>query len=491
MRTLTKLDSGPVSRDLVRWVGLLAGPLVAVLAYAFLPESFVAATGEVADLGDAGRVTLGLMLWMAIWWMTEAVAIEATSLLPVVVLPLGGVESISDAAAPYGSPLIFLFLGGFLLALSMQRWGLDRRIALVTLKFAGTRPANMTGAFMVATAAMSACVSNTATVAIMVPIALSVTRFVEDEGGAFRVSLLLSIAYAASIGGLATIIGSPPNGFLTQYLSEELGLEITFLGWLQVGLPVTLVFLPLAWLLLTRVVFKVSNEPLAGVREVVRAGLRELGPVNAGERVTFFVFLLAVICWVTRPAIAMLFPGVTDAGIAIGAGLLLFVLPLDRRGGRALDWSTAKGLPWGVLILFGGGLSLAAAVGNFGVAEFIGSSARGIHGLPLTWTVLVVTCGMVFLTELTSNTATAATMIPLLTALAPGLGINPLELVVPATLAASCAFMLPVATPPNAIVFGSGYISMQQMMRAGVWLNVVAVLLLSLLCRFVLVPLMQ
>jgi len=478
-----------VARRIVRWIGLVAGPLAAALAYWLLPESFLAATGEVTELTDAGRVTLGLMLWMAIWWMTEAIAIEATSFLPLVVLPLSGAASMSVAAAPYASPLIFLFLGGFLLALSMQRWGLDRRIALVTLKLVGTRPANMMGGFMVATAAMSACVSNTATVAMMVPIALSVTRCVGNEAGkAFRVSLLLSIAYAASIGGLATIIGSPPNGFLAQYASEELGLEVTFLGWLKVGLPITVVFLPLTWLLLTRVIFKVPREPFAGGRELVQSGLRELGPVNAGERLTFFVFVLAVVCWVTRPAIAKFVPGITDAGIAITAGLLLFVLPVDRGGVRALDWNTAKKLPWGVLVLFGGGLSLAAAVGDFGVAELIGASARGMGELPPLWTVLAITGGMIFLTELTSNTATVATMIPLLAALAPSFGLSPVELVVPATLAASCAFMLPVATPPNAIVFGSGYISMQQMMRAGLWLNAVAVLLLTVLCHFVIVP---
>lgn len=471
----------------MRWLGLGAGPLAAALAYGLLPEAFVSGAGEVTEFTDSGRVTLGLMLWMAIWWMTEAVAIEATSFLPLVVLPLSGAASMSAASTPYASPLIFLFLGGFLLALSMQRWGLDRRIALVTLKLVGTRPANMMGGFMVATAVMSACVSNTATVAMMVPIALSVTRFVGDDAGhSFRVSLLLSIAYAASIGGLATIIGSPPNGFLAQYASEGLGHPITFLSWLAVGLPVSAVFLPLTWLLLTRVIFEVPREPIVGGRESVERGWRELGPVNAGERVTFLVFVLAVTCWVARPLIAQVAPGVTDAGIAITAGVLLFVFPVDRRGTPALDWSTAKGLPWGVLVLFGGGLSLATAVGDFGVAELIGASAREIGELPPLATVLVITGGIVFLTELTSNTATAATMIPLLAALAPSFGLHPLELAVPATLAASCAFMLPVATPPNAIVFGTGYISMQQMMRAGWWLNVVAVLLITALCHFVL-----
>ncbi len=476
-------------RLIVSWVGLGAGPLCAALAFMLLPDSYATGTGEFAEVTDAGRITLGLMLWMAIWWMTEAVAIEATSLLPVVLLPLSGATTILEASAPYASPVIFLFLGGFLLAMSMQRWGLDRRIALLTLKVVGTRPRNMMGGMMVATAVMSACVSNTATVAMMIPIALSVTRFVDEDGSdSFRTSLLLSIAYAASIGGLATIIGSPANGLLAQYSSTSLEFEITFIDWLKVGLPVVIVLLPLTWLLLTRVVFVVPTQALAGGSESVSKGLRDLGRVRPGERLTLIVFVVTVVCWVARPALAPFIPGITDAGIAIGAGLLLFVLPVDRAGGRALDWETAKGLPWGVLVLFGGALSLAAAVGEFGVAELIGASASGIGELSPFWIVFAITAGMVFLTELTSNTATAATMIPLLAALAPGFGVNSLELIVPATLAASCAFMLPVATPPNAIVFGTGYISMRQMMRAGLWINLLAIALLTLLCHFLILP---
>ena len=396
---------------------------------------------------------------------------------------------IASAAAPYASPLIYLFLGGFLLALSMQRWGLDRRIALLTLKFVGTRPSNMIGGFMVATAVMSACVSNTATVAMMVPIALRVSSLVGDgAGGNFRLSLLLSIAYAASIGGLATIIGSPPNGFLAQYAGEQLGIEITFIGWLRIGLPLTVIFLPIAWLLLTRVLFQVAREPLAGGQELVQSQLRELGPVRAGELVTLFTFLLAVACWLTRPALLRFIPSLTDAGISIAAGLLLFVLPVNRHGVRALDWKTARRVPWGILVLFGGGLSLAAAMGDFGVGELIGSSARFIGGLHPLWVVFAVTLGVIFLTELTSNTATVATLVPLFTALAPSLGVHAIQLAIPTALAASCAFMLPVATPPNAIVFGSGYVPVPQMMRAGVWLNVVAVLLISLMSHFIIAP---
>lgn len=471
---------GPSSaRTRVQWLGLLGGPLLALICYALLPDRFETAPGDVQDFSRAGQLTLLLLIWMAAWWLTEAVALQATALLPLVLLPLFGAATMKEAAAPYASPLIFLFLGGFLMALSMQRWGLDRRIALFVLRLAGTRPANLVGGFMVVTAVLSSCVSNTATVAMMLPIGLGVLAMAGagdgDRGGNLKVCLMLAIAYAASIGGLATVIGSPPNGLLVQYAADQLGERISFLRWLAVGLPLTLVLLPVTWLLLTRVLHPLPREPLAGGRALLDAEWARLGPVKSGEWITLAVFTGAVAGWLARPLLADVLPGLTDAGIAITAGLLLFVLPVSVREHRfALDWDTAARLPWGVLILFGGGLSLAEAVETGGVGEFLGSFALGLEGLPPLVLVLAVTAGVVFLTELTSNTATAATLIPILAALAPGLGLSPLALAIPVTLAASCAFMLPVATPPNAILFGSGHVTLPQMMRAGVWLNLIA-----------------
>ncbi|HVS11055.1 MAG TPA: DASS family sodium-coupled anion symporter [Planctomycetota bacterium] len=479
----------PAARRWVRGAGLAAGPLLALALHRLLPDAFTGAAGDPRALPDEARSALALMAWMATWWLTGAVDISATALLPLVLLPFLGAATIEDAAQPYASPVIFLFLGGFLMARAMQRWQLDRRIALLVLRRAGTRPDFLIGAFMVTAATLSAFVSNTATVAMMYPIGLSVVALLESRRDAngngdrtFALVLMLAIAYASSIGGLATIIGSPPNGLLVQYARDHLGHEITFLGWLAIGLPVSAVLLPFTWWWLVRIAHPVSRERIPGGEERIAADLRALGAVKPGEWATFLVFCAAVLCWVTRPWLARAVPGISDAGIAVAAGLALLALPLDRRLTTfALDWRTAAGLPWGVLILFGGGLSLAGAIDRTGAAEFLGTQASALTGLPPLAFILLVTSGMIFLTELTSNTATAATMVPILAALAAPAGLPPLALVVPVTLAASCAFMLPVATPPNAIVFGSGRVTIPQMARAGVTLNLVAVLVITAL----------
>ncbi len=473
-------------RSPLRWVGLVAGPTLALAAWAWLPASYVGVEGVEVPFTPAGRLALALMLWMGTWWLTEAVDVAVTALLPLVFLPLTGARTLQEVAAPYAHPLIFLFAGGFLMALSMQRWGLDRRIALLTLRVVGTRPASLVGGFMLATAVLSACVSNTATTAMMLPIALSILHLVVGEGAAaasgrpehrrLATCLMLAIAYAASIGGLATLIGSPTNGIFAGNADEHFGDSIGFLEWLGVGLPVAAVMLPATWWYLTRVAFRVGREPIEGSAETVRASLAGMGPVRAGEWTTLAVFLLAALGWMTRPLLERLVPGLSDAGIAVAAGLALFALPVGPgRAGFALDWPILRKLPVGILVLFGGGLSLALTVHATGVADFLGSRAAATGELPPLATVLAITAAMIFLTELTSNTATAATMLPILASLAPALGLHPYELMVPATLGASCAFMMPVATPPNAIVFSSGYVTVPQMCRAGFALNLVAI----------------
>lgn len=470
---------------LVRRVGLFAGPLAFALVLALCPESYVL-DGAPRAFTEAGRVTLAMMAWMAVWWTSQAVEIEATALLPLVVLPFAGVETMGEAASPYASPILFLFLGGFLIAIAMQRWGLDRRIALVTLRAVGTRPARMVGGFMLATAGLSAFVSNTATAAMMLPIGLSVSRLLrrgdESAPGArdFETSLFLGIAYAASIGGLATIVGSPPNGILVQFAGRELGIDVGFLAWVRIGLPIAALFLPLAWFLLTRVLFRVPKGELAGARELLQRELDALGTMSRGEWSTLAVFVATVGAWLARPWLARIVPGLTEPGIAVAGGLALFVLPVGaRRAAFVLDGRAVREVPWGVLLLFGGGLSLADSVQQHGVADFLGAHASAAAGWPPLAIVALVTAGVLFLTELTSNTATAATLVPLLAALAPGLGLEPLELALPATLAASCAFMLPVATPPNAIVYGSGHVTMGEMCRAGLWLNLAGIAILT------------
>ncbi len=488
------------ARSIIRWAGLVGGPVLAALSYAVLPEDYADSAGQLVVFTSAGRVTLGIMIWMALWWLTEAVDISVTALLPIALFPILGIASIKAATAPYANEYIFLFMGGFLIALSMQRWGLDRRIALITLKLVGNKPVNMIGGFMLVTAVLSAFVSNTATTAMMLPIALSVIDLVRRNKTAsadrnFALCLMLGVAYAASIGGIATIIGTPPNAILAGFIKETYGETISFARWLMIGVPLAVVFLPITWFLLTRVLYPIRLERIEGGRELIAREHAQLGPMKPGEWVTLIVFLLAAIAWIFRTIIERHIPGVSDPGIAIIAAMLLFVIPVDlKKGTFTMNWSTATKLPWGILILFGGGLSLAAAVKVNGVAQFIGSTVPTLQGLAETQglrtllLIVLVTTGVIFLTELTSNTATTTTLLPILAAIAVGLGLHPYLLIVPAAIAASCAFMMPVATPPNAIVFGSGYITIPQMCKAGLWLNLIGIVLVTLLAYAIIIP---
>lgn len=474
-----------------------AGPLAAASVAFGLP---------VEGLGHEGRATLALMVWMALWWITEAVDLHATALLPLVVLPLTGAASFARAAAPYASPLIYLFLGGFLLAQGMQRWELDRRIALRTLQRVGTRPRRILLGVMLATAAISAFVSNTATAAMMLPIALGVARWAEDAraGGArfsareledFRIALMLAVAYAATIGGFTTLVGSPPNGYLAQFCADSLGAELRFASWLRVGLPCALLLLPAAWWLLARRLFRLPDVELGAGAATLRAELAALHPLSSGQRRTIAVFALAVALWLAQPllpllavwlgdggaALAAAYARLGDAGVAMLAGIALFAVPSGEvRGEALLRWRDAERLPFGVLLLFGGGLSLADAVERNGVARLLGNAAEGLPELPPLLLVFLVAASVSFLTELASNLAVTATLVPILAAMAPGLGVSPETLILPATLAASAAFMLPAATPPNAIVFASGHLTIPQMARAGFWLNWIAIVVISL-----------
>ena len=496
-----------MSRTTVRRIGLVLGPILAVATYAVLPSTYTSG-GESVAFSDAGRATAAVAVLMATWWITEAIEIYATALLPLALLPLLGVRTIDETAAPYASELIFLFLGGFLLALSMQRWGLERRISLFALRFVGTEPTRVVGGFMVLTAVFSMWVSNTATVAMMLPVALAVIdaavpggrrALLDDEpprGRRFALSLLLGIAVSASIGGVGTLIGTPPNLFLASFARESLGTNISFVEWLAIGLPLVAVFLPIAWLLLTRVLFPPDVD-----RERLDLVLRaehtiSLGPVSRGEIVTLAVFVVTALAWITRPLLDDLviaggrpLEGLTDAGIAMMAAVALFLIPVDLRSGEfTMDWPTAVKLPWGILLLFGGGLSLAAAIDANGVADYLGAQASRLDALPTVVVVVAIVIGVVFLTEMTSNTATTAALLPVFAAAAPGIGADPLLLAVPTAIAASLAFMLPVATPPNAIVFGSGYVSIPQMMRCGIWLNMVSIVLVTATTYLVAAP---
>ena len=485
------------------FAGLILGPALAATLYFILPDHYVNSQGVITELGASGRAAAAAGIWMAVWWMTEAIPIYATALLPLVLFPLAGIASVSAAAAPYGHHLIYLFLGGFIIARSLEKWNLHRRMALLALQHVGTRPSFILAGFMAVTALLSMWVSNTATAMMMLPIALSVISWIESKENSSAVSfapaLLLAVAYAASIGGMGTIIGTPPNLFLVSFLKEHAGIEVSFAGWMGIGLPIVLIFLPIVWFMLTRVLYRLDGPPVSKGKSLCRREYAALGPVSRGEKNTFIVFIITALLWMTRPLINAVslagtrpFAGLTDTGIAVLGALSLFIIPVDRKKKIfTMDWPTAAGLPWGVLLLFGGGLSLAAALEANGVSLFLGAKVSGWQGIHGIVVVLLVTALMIYLTELTSNTASTVTFVPILLAASKGLGLHPLSLTVPAALAASCAFMLPVATPPNAIVFGSGRLSMGHMVRAGFWLNIMGIILITLLGYSLVIPVLS
>lgn len=434
---------------------------------------------------DAWKTT-ALALLMASWWITEAIPIAATSLLPIVFLPLLGIAPIGDATAPYANPLIFLFLGGFIIAIAMQTWNLHRRIALRIIHFVGTRPSSIIIGFIIASAFLSMWVSNTATALMMLPIALSVLQVSREKDSNisitnFEIVLMLSIAYACNIGGIATLIGTPPNALLAGFMLDNYDVEISFAKWMAVGLPLVLVMLPLMYIILTKLVFPVKLKELPGGSEVINQQLKEIGPITKPEQRIALVFGVTAALWIFRPLLTDLLPGLSDPGIAIFSAIMLFLIPSGNQPGqKILNWENLRGLPWGILILFGGGLSLAMGISRSGLADWIGQSVEQFGILPMLFIILLVILIVVFLTEITSNTATTAAFLPILASTAIGMGQDPMFFVLPAAIAASCAFMLPVATPPNAIIYGSGKVTIPQMAKAGLWLNILCSILLSL-----------
>jgi len=466
-----------------RLIGLIAGPLVALaLLLSPAPEG----------LPQAGWWTAAVGTLMAIWWMTEALPLAVTALLPLVLFPLIGVQSIDATTPAYAHPLIFLFLGGFLLARALHLWGLDRRLALTVLRLVGPSPRVMIAGLMGVTAFLSMWVSNTATAMVMLPIGQSVVlalaRGERDSNGAtpsktVGPALLLGIAYGATIGGMGTIIGTPPNALFAAYMAESQGIEISFLRWMLIGVPLLLVLLPLTWFLLTHVAFRVPGRPTRESGDAIGATLAALSPISRAERLLAVLMLLVAAGWIFRPLLAEALPWLhlSDAGIAMTGALLLFLLPVDLRAGRfLLTWKEAVRIRWDVLLLFGGGLALAGAIDSSGLAAWIGDQLTGLQLLPLVLLLLAVGALMVFVGELASNTAMAAVFLPVAGAAAIGMGEPAVMLALPVALFATLGFMLPVATPPNAIVFGSGAIELKHMLRAGALLDVLGILIVAL-----------
>ncbi len=462
-------------------MGLVAGPLLAG-AVAWLMPTMPAAVDGMPSY--AGALTAATLVLMGVWWMTEALPLPVTALLPLVVLPVTGVAPVAAVAQPYANKVIFLFLGGFVLAIALQRWDVHLRIALGVVRLVGTAPRRLVLGMMTATALLSMWVSNTATAVMMLPIGVSVLTLLGRERGGvdkrLSAALMLGIAYAATIGSFGTIIASPPNALLVGYLSETYGIEIGFGQWMAVGLPLSVVFLVLAWFVLTFLVFRVDPAPLCDDESVVTAELDRLGPMGAPQWRVVAVFALAAVSWIALP---LVWPGtpVTDEVVAVVVAVLLFLLPSGAAcGGRLLDWSDTRDLPWGILLLFGGGLALAAMITDSGLSVWIGQRAHGLAGLPTVVVVAAVCVLTVAMTEFMSNTATAATLLPIMSTVGAALGYGPLLLAVPVALAAGCTFMMPAATPPNAIAYSSGYVRVPDMVRAGAPLSLASVLLVTL-----------
>ena len=461
-------------------VGFFVG-IIASLIVLFLPES--------DGLAPEAQRAAAIFVLMGIWWATEAVPIAITALIPLVFFPLLGVASIEATAAPYANKNIFLFLGGFFLSLAIQKCNLHKRIALTILKFTGTRGKSIIAGFMVSSCLLSMWIMNTSTTIMLLPIGLaiiavvkeSMTELSELEKLNFQVALLLGIAYAANIGGIATLIGTAPNMALNGFMEEQYNVSISFLDWMKVGVPVSLTLLPLAWLSLTRLSFPVNFQTSEQTQATIINMRHSLGEIKTSEKRVLFIFLFTAFLWVTRGQINNIpgLEGLSDPGIAMLCGVALFLTPSGSKSENLLEWKDAeRGVPWGVLLLFGGGLSLAAAAQSTGLAAWIGGLMP--VGLSIVLLVFMFTTLIIFLTELTSNLATTATFLPIVAIIATQFGFDPILLTASIAIAASCAFMLPVATPPNAIVFGSELIKVPQMMRAGIVLNVISIVIVSL-----------
>ncbi|MCG2462260.1 DASS family sodium-coupled anion symporter [Flavobacteriaceae bacterium F89] len=469
----------------IKTVGLFLGPIL------FFLILFVDAP---KGMGEEAQAVLACTVWVALWWMTEALPIAATALLPIILFPLTGAASMETTTAAYGHPYIFLFVGGFIIAKAIEQWNLHKRIALNIIQLIGSNIGFIILGFMVATAFLSMWISNTATSVMMLPIGLAVIQQVgnsdqltKSQRILFGKALMIAIAYSASIGGMATLIGTPPNLVFAGIMKETFQVEITFEKWLGIGLPFSILMLFICWKYLTRIAFPLKNLKLPGGKASIVQQLKALGSISYEEKMVAVVFGLTAIAWVTKSfLLGIIFPAINDTIIALMGAMLLFLIPSRSRMGALIKWNEAVKLPWGVLLLYGGGLAIAASFQTSGLATWIGTQMTVIQGLSLFLMIAIIVASVNFLTELTSNLATTAMLLPILASMAVALDIHPIIFMVSATLAASCAFMLPVATPPNAVVFGSGKLEIKDMVRAGIWMNLFSIALITLLIYFLL-----
>ncbi|MBU2946975.1 SLC13 family permease [Zobellia uliginosa] len=474
--------------ELSKKAGLFIGPILFFIIR-FLPFDLV------SEKGDA---VIAVAVWMVIWWITEAVSISVTALLPLLLFPFLKIMDIGDVGANYGSPIIFLFFGGFVLALALEKVNLHKRIALNIIKITGTTPNKVVLGFMIATASLSMWISNTATTVVMLPIAMSVINLLVNDADGFTksdqnfaLSVMLGIAFSANAGGVATVIGTPPNSVMIGLLENEYNIEISFLKWMVLGVPFSALMIWISYLVLVKWMYPNRDLVFSASKDVISAELKKLGTMSGKEKMVLAIFGVTVFLWIFRTVINGLFPALklNDTMISIMAAIAMFSIPYNmKKGDFILVWKDTQKLAWGILVLFGGGLALAKGMSVSGIVDMVSAAIGDSHVSVLFTAILLITL-MLFMTELMSNVALIAVLAPVVAGIAIGLNVPVLYLLIPVTIASSCAFMLPMATPPNAIVFASGYVKVGEMARVGVILNIIAVALLVLMFQFV-VPLL-
>jgi len=467
-------------------IGFVLGPLLFALTLLYFhPE----------ELSKEANAVLATTLWVAVWWILEVVPIAVTAMLPIILFPITGAMKLGETTASFGHKYVFLYIGGFILAIAIEKWNLHKRIALNIIQVIGTSVSRIILGFMVATAFLSMWISNTATTVMMLPIGMAIISqlkdnpdTIEDENLTFGKALMLAIAYSASIGGIATLIGTPPNLVLAGILEDHYNIELTFSRWIIFGLPISILLLFICWNYLTKIAFTFKQKEFPGGKAEIKRQIQLLGKMSYEEKTVLIVFASTAFLWVTRSFILKhIIPAIDDTIIALVSAFVLFLLPSKtNKGTRIINWASAVKLPWGILLLFGGGLALAEGFKTSGLAVWIGSQISLIEHLPLFIILLLLVFTVNFLTEITSNLATTAMLLPVIAPVALALNVHPFMLMVGITVAASCAFMLPVATPPNAVVFGSGYLKIPDMMKTGIWMNIISIILVTLLTYYLL-----
>ena len=471
-----------------KYIGLVLGPLVFILLIIY---------ADPIGLSKEGKAILASTIWIAIWWITEAAPISVTALLPIILFPLTDGLDLKTTTAAFGHKFIFLFIGGFVLAIAIEKWNLHKRIALNIIRLVGTNKSNIILGFMIATAFLSMWISNTATSVMMLPVALAIIAQLKDnpktlknENITFGKALMLAIAYSASIGGMATLIGTPPNLVFAGVIKTNYNIEITFLEWMSFGLPVSIILLTICWTYLTKYAFKFKSKEFSSGKDEINKQIKSLGKISYEEKTVLIVFIITALLWIIQSFVLKKFiPNIDDTIIAIISAVTLFILPAKNIKSTILKWEDTAKLPWGILLLFGGGMALAKGFDSSGLAVWIGNQLTSLEAFPFILLLLILIASVNFLTEITSNLATTAMILPVLVSLSSVINIHPYFLLIGATVAASCAFMLPVATPPNAVVFGSKLLTINDMIKKGFWMNLISIFVLTILV-YLLVPIL-